>query len=113
MYPAYEIEIRRFVVVYDHEQVDVIGHYDEIGCRYRFIARMGGTPYFGDSFAYRRECDSAVFIDAREDSSSLFRTDCNEEEFSAALMEIQFHESIIANSTGLRPEPRRGRRNIL
>ena len=113
MYPANDIEGGGFIVVYDQKQVDMVGHYDEIGSGYRFVARMGRAPYFGDNFANRRERNRAVFIDAREDSSSLFRTDCNKEEFSAALMEIQFHGSIIANrrgkETGLCPEPRRGR----
>lgn len=74
----------------------MVGHYDEIGRGYRFVARMGRAPYFGDNFSNRRERNRAIFIDAREDSSSLFRTDSNKEEFSAALMEIQFHGSIIA-----------------
>ena len=116
MYPANDIEGGGFIVVYDQKQVDMVGHYDEIGSGYRFVARMGRAPYFGDNFANRRERNRAVFIDAREDSSSLFRTDCNKEEFSAALIEIQFHNIIIANwrgnvckETGRCPEPRRGR----
>ena len=100
VYPANDIEGGSFVVIYNKEQVDMVGHYDEIGRGYRFVARMGRAPYFGDNFANRRERYRAVFIDAREDSSSLFRTDCNKEEFSAALMEIQFHNIIIANWRG-------------
>lgn len=100
VYPANDIEGGGFVVIYNKEQVDMVGHYDEIGRGYRFVARMGRAPYFGDNFANRRERNRAIFINAREDSSSLFRTDCNKEEFSAALIEIQFHNIIIANWRG-------------
>jgi hypothetical protein len=113
VYPVNDIEGGGFVVIYDQKQVDMVGHYDEIGCSYRFVARMGRAPYFCNGFANRRESNCAILIYVRENSSSLFRTDCNEEEFSAALMEMQFHESIIANwrgnvckETGRCPEPR-------
>ena len=64
VYPANDIEGGSFVVIYNKEQVDMVWHYDEIGRGYRFVARMGRAPYFGDNFANRREHNRAIFIDA-------------------------------------------------
>jgi hypothetical protein len=100
--PAYDIEIWGFAVIHDQKQMHMIRHDDEIGGRHGRVSRMGCAPRFGNRLTRLRQRDRGIVVDAREYLPPPFRTEGEKEEFQASPMEIQFHESIIANSVARR-----------
>ena len=102
VYPVDYIEVGGFVIVYNQEQVDVVGHYHEIGSSERGVFGMLRAPFVYYRFARRRERDCRIVVDARKRFFTPFGAERDEKEFFAENYTTPFSAKS-SNGTGEAP----------
>lgn len=105
VYPVDYIEVGGFVIVYNQEQVDVVGHYHEIGSGERGVFSMLRAPFVCYRFARRRQRDCRIVVDARKRFFTPFGAERDEKEFLAAFTQLELHSNVPPGGSGASPRP--------
>ena len=101
VYPVDYVEVGGFVIVYNQEQVDVVGHYHEIGSGERGVFGVLRSPFVYYRFARRHERDCRIVVDARKRFFTPFGAERDEKEFLAAFTQLEMHSNVPLETTTL------------